>query len=157
MSHGMRAGTGRAGTSLIEAVIAIGLLAGAVVLLAALAALAVHTNARARERTLAALMAAEKLEALVNGVTALTPSPGDSLTTDVSGWVEFLDPEGSASARPERAVFVRRWRVTAVGGDPDLLALGVEVSPCRRRGTSPTCGDPDARVRLTTVRSRTVR
>lgn len=153
----MSAGTGRAGTSLVEAVIAIGLLAGAVVLLASMAALAVRTNSRARERTFAALMAVEKLEALASAAPVLTPSPGDALTTDVPGCVDFLDAAGHASARPERAVFVRRWRVTPVGGDADLLALAVEVAPCRRRGLSPSCGDPDARVRLTTVRSRTVR
>jgi len=153
----MTPSTGRSGTSLIEALIAIGLLAGAVVLLASMAALAARTNARASERTRAAVMALEKLEALASAAPVLTPSPGDALAADVPGCVDFLDASGHPSDRPEQVVFVRRWRVTEVDADPDLLALAVEVSPCRRRGPLPVCGDPDARVRLTTVRSRTVR
>jgi hypothetical protein len=153
----MTAATGRVGTSLIEAVIAIGLLAGAIVLLAGLAALAVRTNARARERTLASLAAVEKLEALASVAPALMPSAADALESDVPGCIEFLDAAGRASERPEQAVFVRRWRVSPVDGDADLLCLAVEVAPCRRRGTSPACGDADGRVRFATVRSRTVR
>lgn len=141
---------GCAGTSLVEAMIAIGLLAGAVVLLASLAALAVQTNARARERTLATLIAVQKIESLAAEPDPAV-SPPDTLAADTPGFVDFVDAAGQAGSRPDGAVFVRRWLVSAVGGSSDLLRLTVEAAPCRRRSPG-TCGDPDARVRLTTVR-----
>jgi len=124
--------------------------------LASLTALAVRTNTRARERTLSALAAVQKIESLTAAVQSLAPSPSDALAADVPGFVEFLDTAGRISESAAGAVFVRRWRVTALGGDADLLVLTVEVAPCRRRLSSPSCGDPDARVRLTTVRARIV-
>jgi Tfp pilus assembly protein PilV len=148
---------GHRGTSLVEAVIAIGLLTGAVLVLASLATLAVQTNARARARTLAALSAAQKLESLAVAAQDLIPSPSDALETDAPGFVDFVDASGRGTSGQPSAVFVRRWRVSALGGDASLLVLTVEAAPCRRRSSSPACGDADARVRLTTVRSRIVR
>ena len=147
---------GAAGTSLIEAVIAIGLLAGGVMVLASLAALAVQTNARARDRTRATLSAVQKLESLAAAVQGLAPSPPDALADDVPGFVDYVDAAGRSTEQAAGAVFVRRWRVTALGGDADLLVLTVEVAPCRRRVSSLSCGETDARVRLTTVRARVV-
>ena len=141
---------GCAGTSLVEAIVAVGLLAGAVVWLASFAALAVRTDARARERTLATLIAVQKIEALAAG-TEPALSPSDTLAADAPGFVDFVDAAGRSGDRPDGAAFVRRWLVSAVDGSSDLLRLTVEAAPCRRRAPA-GCGDPDARVRLTTVR-----
>jgi Tfp pilus assembly protein PilV len=146
---------GCAGTSLIEAMIAIGLLAGAVVLMASLAALAVRTNARARERTLATLLAVQKIESLA-AVSNPAQSSLDTLEADAPGFVDFVDAAGQATARPDGAVFVRRWLVSPVEGSSGLLRLTVEAAPCRRRPPG-ICGDPDTRVRLTTVRRGSAR
>ena len=153
----MRRQDGRAGTSLIEALIAIGVLTGAVMLLASLTALAVRTSTRARERTLAAFLAVQKLESLAAAARDLPLSPPGALVSDVPGCVDFADAFGRRSESAAGAVFVRRWSITAVGGDADLLAITVEAAPCRRRFLAPACGDADARVRLTTVRSRLLR
>jgi hypothetical protein len=145
------------GTSLIEAVIAIGLLTGAVLALASLASLSIRADARARERTLAALLAAQKLESLAVAPQSLPLSPSDSLLTDAPGFVDLLDAAGRKPDEAAGVVFVRRWSVTPFDGDAGLLVLSVDVAPCRRRVSQPGCGDPEARVRLTTVRSRAVR
>ena len=150
----MKRQDGRAGTSLGEAVIAIGLLTGGVMLLASLTALAVRTNTRARERTLATFLAVQKLESLAATARDLPLSSTDVLVSDAPGWVDFADAAGRSTVSAVNAVFVRRWSVTAVGGDTDLLAITVEAAPCRRRPSTPACGDTDSRVRLTTIRSR---
>lgn len=145
---------GRGGTSLIEAVIAIGLLTGAVLLLASLASLAVRADARARERTLAAFLAAQKLESLAVAPQSLPLSPAGTLLEDAPGFADMVDATGRTADQAGGAVFVRRWSVTTLDGDASLLILSVDVAPCRRRSAQGACGDPDARVRLTTVRSR---
>jgi len=146
---------GCAGTSLVEAIIAVGLLAGAVVLLASLAALAVRTDLHARERTLATLIAVQKIESLAAEPDPAV-SPSDTLAADAPGFVDFIDAAGRSGQRPDGAVFVRRWHIATVGGSSDLLRVTVEAAPCRRRVPG-TCGDPDVRVRLTTVRRGSAR
>jgi hypothetical protein len=152
----MTSPSGRGGTSLIEAIIAIGILTGAVLVLASLTSLAVRADARARERTLAAFLAAQKLESLAVAPASLALSPGGTLLEDAPGFYDMLDATGRLTNEAGGAVFVRRWSVTALDGDADLLVLSAEVAPCRPRASQAACGDPDARVRLTTVRSRAV-
>jgi Tfp pilus assembly protein PilV len=150
----MRALRHRDGVSLLEAVVAIGVLAGAVVMLASLASVAVRTNSRARERTLAAVYAMQKLEWLSRS----TPGPAGSLEAVAAGAAEdYLDATGQATARPDAVVFVRRATVTAFDGDTNLLALTVDVAVCRRPEAGEACRGGDPRVRLTTIRSRVVR
>jgi hypothetical protein len=148
---------GSRGTGLIEAVIAIGLLTGAVLLFASLASLSIRADARSRERNLAALLAAQKLESLAVAPQALALSPAGSLFENVPSFVDLVDAAGRSPDEAKGVVFVRRWSVTAFDGDDNLLIVSVDVAPCRRRASQPWCGDPDARVRLTTVRSKAVR
>jgi hypothetical protein len=59
-------------------------------------------------------------------------SPPDTLDRNVPGYVDFLDAAGrwvgSGATKPAAAVFVRRWNVAAVGGDPDTLVLRAVVT-----------------------------
>ena len=141
------------GTTLVEAVVAIALLAGSVVLLAGLSHMAVRSVTMARERTLAAVFAVLKLEALCRDVRGLGTSPGDTLAQDTAGFVEYLDARGNvASAGP--APFVRRWSVSAMTSDATLLAITVDAAACRVAQGTGRCGDTATRVRLLGVRSR---
>lgn len=146
-----------AGTSLVEAVIAIGILVGAVLAMASLASLALRTSVSGRERSVGLALAAQKLDALSPAASTLTPSPEDALIRDAPGFVDWIDAAGRTDSTRVGTVFVRRWRVVDVAGDPSLLAVSVDVAPCRRRRGAGPCGDPDARVRLTTIVSRAVR
>jgi len=110
-----------AGFSLIEAMVATALLAGAVVSLAQLAGIAARRNASSRHATYAAILAAQKLEELrslawgydpagmpvsdlatdtaaspetPDGGTGLRPSPGRALQADTAGWVDYVDRNG---------------------------------------------------------------
>ncbi|MCX6552790.1 MAG: hypothetical protein NTY02_17615 [Acidobacteria bacterium] len=141
------------GTTLVEAIIAIGLLAGVVASLAALSAMAVRTATLSRERTLAAWLCVQKMEQLRSQILPLPVSPADALLRDAPGFVEYLDAAGREDAA-RGAVFVRRWSVRALDRDPDLLVLVVEASPCRVAGHGPACGDATARVRIASVRPR---
>jgi hypothetical protein len=136
--------------------VALGLLASAAVSLAALASVAVRTNALARERTLSALYASQKMEELSRAAATLPVTPADALARDAPGAVEFLDAGGRAATAASGVVFVRRWSVATLAQDANLLAIIVEVSPCRGRVTGSPCQDPSARIRLSTIRSRLV-
>ena len=140
----------------MEAIVAVGLLATAAVALASLSSIAIRANSLARERTLAALYTSQKLEALSHRPAALVPSPSDTLTRDADGFVEHLDGGGRHAAPRDGFLFVRRWQVTALPQDPELVRITVEVTPCRRSGPGGACRDASARVQLSTVRSRLV-
>lgn len=110
-----------AGFSLVETLVAASLLAIALAALAELAALAVRTNATARDATMATTLAQRKLEELRGlawggdalglpasdlttdtaaspetplGGTGLAPSPPDTLTENRGGYVDYLDARG---------------------------------------------------------------
>ena len=59
------------GTTLVEAIVAIGILAGAVVALAGLSSIAIRHAAIARERSTAPVMALQKMEALCRDVSSI--------------------------------------------------------------------------------------
>jgi len=142
------------GTTLLEAVIAIGILAGAVVSLAGLSSMAIRTNTLARERSLATVYSLQKLEELCRDVRRLSTSPGDTLESDSPGFIEYLDRHGHVVGAPAGVVFVRRWFVTEMSADANLLAIQVEVAPCRKAVGANRCGDASARARLASIRSR---
>ena len=130
------------GFTLIETIIAIGILAGAIVSLGQLVAVCTSTNATAQHRTKSAWLAQQKLEQLRSestlGATPLT--------------VEYLDPDGTIVCRGEltcpRAVYVREWSVKPSA--TAASAVFVHVSTRRARDGS---GD----VHLVTVRPRVLR
>jgi hypothetical protein len=141
------------GTTLVEAIIAIGLLAGAVVSMAGLASVAIRTSAIARERSMATLLAVQKMEVLCRDASALAPSAANAWFVDTPGHVEYLDEFGRPLAGA-RGVYVRRWAVAPLPADANLLAITVVVAVCRTRPGSASCGDPVSHARLASVRSR---
>jgi type II secretory pathway pseudopilin PulG len=111
----------QAGFSLIEVVIATGLLAASVAALGQMFGLSISENTSARNGTFAAVLAEQKIEQLrgltwgfdsiglplsdfstdtatrvqmPNGGTGLTPSPSNSLTRNADGYVDYLDQFG---------------------------------------------------------------
>jgi Tfp pilus assembly protein PilV len=89
------------GFSLLEALIAAGILASALLSLAQLIAFAIKTTAAAGTMTDAALLAAQKVEQLRAG-----------------SWDELQSGTDSPAAG-----FTRTWDVTPTGADPDYVAL----------------------------------
>jgi type II secretory pathway pseudopilin PulG len=142
------------GTTLLEAVIAIGLLAGAVASLAGLSSMAIRTNTLARERTLATVYSLQKLEELCRDARRLSTSPGNALESDTPGFIDYLDRHGAVVGATAGVVFVRRWSVIALPADANLLAIQVESAPCRKTPGASRCGDTTADSRLASIRSR---
>jgi type II secretory pathway pseudopilin PulG len=142
------------GTTLVEAIVAIGILAGAVVAMAGLSSLAIRHAALARERSMATILATQKMEALCRDAASAPESPANAWSVDTPGFVEYLDAYGVPVAGPGGNVYVRRWSVTPLPSDPSLLAIQVGVSPCRTPPGAARCGDVMARARLAGVRSR---
>jgi prepilin-type N-terminal cleavage/methylation domain-containing protein len=112
----------QAGFSLLEVVVATALLAGGMVSLAQLFAVATTSNTNARTSTFATVLAEQKMEQLrgltwgfdtiglplsdttsntagavpaPTGGAGLSPSPASSLTTSAAGYVDYLDQFGN--------------------------------------------------------------
>jgi hypothetical protein len=123
---------------------------------ATLFAVAVDSSRRSRGRTSATILAVQKIEQLrgltwgtsaagpvtdstsdlsrdppVQGGTGLGASPAGSLVANVAGCVDYLDETGrwvgTGAVPPRRAVWIRRWNVSAVPANPDALILQVRV------------------------------
>ena len=114
------------GFSLIETVLAIGLLTAALVTLAQLVAAGGYTTAAARYRTLAAILAQQKIEWLRGEATL-----GDTIAS-----VEYLDESGLPvcdDLRPcAAAVFTARWSIGPVASVPGAILIQVVVSHAHR-------------------------
>jgi len=143
------------GTTLVEAIVAIGILAGAVVALAGLASVATRISAMARERSLATVLALQKLEALSRDVSALATSHASAWAADTPGFVEFLDARGNIVGGRGGGAYVRRWSVAPLASDANLLAIQVLVAACRTPPGAAHCGEATSRARLAVIRSRT--
>jgi type II secretory pathway pseudopilin PulG len=110
------------GFSLLETVIATGLLAGAITALVQMFAISVANNISARSGSYATVLAGQKLEQLrgltwafdtfglpaadlttdtaapidtPSGGTGLSPSPGGTLTANIAGYVDYVDQFGN--------------------------------------------------------------
>jgi Tfp pilus assembly protein PilV len=143
------------GTTLVEAIIAVGILAGAVVALAGLASVATRNSAMARERSMATVLALQRMEALCRDVSSAPASSANAWAVDTTGNLEYLDAHGNIVGSRSGSVYVRRWSVAPLSSDADLLAIQVDVSPCRARSGATNCGDAMSHARLASVRSRT--
>lgn len=143
------------GFSLIEAVIAAGVLAVALVGLAQLIVISTHVTIAAGALTTSTVMAEQKMEQLRTVAwdhPALEPSPPGTLHEDTHGYVEYLDAEGrvlAESGPPASTVFVRRWSITRVSDASRAIEVIV-----RRHGLKPSLDDRMGECRLTSVRSR---
>jgi hypothetical protein len=118
-----RYGGGECGSSLLEAIIASGLMAGALAALGQMFAISVANNRSARAASYATVLAQQKMEQLrgltwgfetlglpisdttsntaasvetPTGGTGLSPSPAGTLTSNTDGWVDYVDQSGNA-------------------------------------------------------------
>jgi type II secretory pathway pseudopilin PulG len=155
------------GFSLMETVIATFLLATGVLATAQMFILATKGNSAAQRSTYTATLAQEKMEQLKgltwgfdnvglpvqdyttniavqpptdNGV-GLTPSPDNALSANVSGYVDYLDRDGSSlgggPTPPNGTVYVRRWSVEPLPTNPNnTLVLQVLAFPYAAREDS---------------------
>jgi prepilin-type N-terminal cleavage/methylation domain-containing protein len=93
------------------------------------------------------------------GGRGLTPSPAGALTTNVDGYCDFVDASGTVlgggTAPPANTVFIRRWSIDPLPGDPtNALVLQVLVTRNRSRGANAAARLPEE-ARLVSVRTRT--
>src|SRR3954467_3971670 len=155
------------GFSLIEAVVAVSLLPTGVSAAAQLALASARANASAQRAGVVQQAAREKLEQLralawtsdaglvpvsdwASELTTTPPqpagglglgiSPGDTLSSNVQGYCDFLDANGmwlaGGTRAPAGAAFVRRWSVQTVDSLADTLALNVIVVPVGVRSSA---------------------
>lgn len=69
------------------------------------------------------------------GGLGVSVSPGDTLSSSVTGYVDYLDaggaPIAASGSPPQGAQWQRRWSIQLVAGQPDTLLLQVLVAPVR--------------------------
>ena len=162
---------GEDGISLIEVMVATGILIVALVSLAQLLTTAIRDNLTARHATYATILAGQKIEELralawsADGEgfalsdPALSRSPSGALTSNTAGFVDYLDQFGHLVAGggnpPEDAVYTRRWAIEPSPDNPDdtiVIQVVVTRNPLRAQ-----VGRQPDEAHLVTVRTRRVR
>lgn len=151
------------GFTLLETIVATGVLVTALAGVAHLFILSTHLTRQANTAGAALVAAQDKIETLVAApfdydssgaaVTdpALQPSPASSLDEDVDPFVDWIDRSGAPSESSDGAVFVRRWRVTSISdGAPESVAIEVCVFRLPAEAVPGTSADAC----LSTVRTR---
>ena len=147
-----RFGDAENGFSLIEVLVAIGIIVVLVTSLSQLFAMATMSNVGARARTAATHLATAKLEEL--RALAFGVDPGGSLEQSLAGYSDYLDLSGQGTDLA-RAAFIRRWSIQPLSTDAaNGLVLSVVVLP--RRAMQQRTTGPDV-VRLVTARTRKAR
>jgi prepilin-type N-terminal cleavage/methylation domain-containing protein len=112
------------GFTLIESLVAMGLVVAIALGSAQLFTLAIARNLAAREQLAMTLLASTKVNDLAAAAAAgtIALSPSDSLDRTASGW--------SATAIQAGRAYVTRWRVATVAGfDDDVVAIAVRIAP----------------------------
>lgn len=164
-------------------------MAAALASLGQMFAISISNNITARTGTYATVLAEQKMEQLrgltwgfdilglpisdsstntalpvesATGGTGLAPSPANSLTSNVDGYVDYIDQFGNilgggATVRP-KTVFIRRWSVEPLPVNPNnTLILQVLVTQRLDRGVADTAGSVQRlrdEARLMTVKTR---
>ena len=151
------------GFTLIETLIATGLIVTAVAGLAQLFALSVRFTRDSGQFGVALVAAQDKLESLRalrftygSGGQPLTDanlqaSPSDALTTDVPGYADWLDERGAAIGPGEGPAYVRRWRISEIADD-DPAAIAIDVCVFRLPGANTQPAHADACLATARVR-----
>jgi hypothetical protein len=158
-----------AGFSLAEVIVASALLVTTLVALAELLAAAARSNTSSLHTAFSTVLAQQKLEQLrtlawevdsvgssisdlttdttlppdrppSTGGTGLTPSPGNSLVANLSGYVDYLDAMGRSLGTGDfpqpGTAYIRRWSIEPLPAVPDDgLVLQVRVSHHSIRGS----------------------
>ena len=168
-----------AGATLIEVLVATAVLVSGVLSIAQLFLLSASTNVSARHITIAATLAAQKVEQLrglmwgydvegtpvsdvstdtsvipeaVAGGTGLRPSPADALERNTGGYVDHLDSYGRIVGNrfiPPTAVYTRRWSIEPLPDEADTLVIRVAVYR-RERSERPSTAEAE----MVNVRTR---
>lgn len=151
------------GFTLVETLIATGLLVTAIAGLAQLFALSVRFTRDSVQSGVALAGAQDKLEAFQalrfgydedgESVTdaRLNGTPAASLSGDVEGCVDWLDASGAVLPDARGSEYVRRWRITTIAADePEAIAIDVCVFSIRAASRDPHHADAC----LATVRVR---
>jgi type II secretory pathway pseudopilin PulG len=151
------------GFTLLETLIATGLIVTAVAGLAQLFALSVRFTRDAGQFGVALVAAQDKLESLRSLAfgygeggepmtdPSLRASPANTLTADVDRYVDWLDERGIVVGCAASAAYARRWRVSAIAvDDPDAIAIDV----CVYRVPGVNTGPAHADACLATIRVR---
>jgi type II secretory pathway pseudopilin PulG len=128
------------GFTLVETIIATGLLVTAIAGLAHLFTLSIRFTRDSGQFGVALAAAQDQLEALralrfaydeageIATDPRLTASPATSLSDDLAGYVDWLDASGAVLPGADGAEYVRRWRITAMATDePEAIAIDVCV------------------------------
>jgi prepilin-type N-terminal cleavage/methylation domain-containing protein len=108
------------GFSLVEVLVAIAIVAVGVASLAQLLVAATGTARAARVRSIALLIAQQKLEELQGAPVLSDPSPAQAIFTDTPPYVDRLATRSG--------VYTRRWSIDAIPGT-DAFVLQVFVVP----------------------------
>jgi len=139
---------GERGFSLVEALVALALLNGALLSASALFAFSARANAEAQRITMATILARDQIERLLaSGPLAL--SPPDALTRSYRDFADVVDRSGQSvgdgDEMPAAAVYVRRWSIRPSGANPDdplviqvlvgARTIAAAVDPLRSLGT----------------------
>jgi len=140
------------GSSLVEALIAVLVLTTGVLAMVRVCSMSIASNTEARRRTVATMLAQQKLEQLRTLDSLAAAATGGSLVQDDPGFVDHIDASGAiVSAAP--SVYTRRWSIEPLSsGSPDSLVLQVRVLT---RGTI----DPNtlvSRSHVATVRTKVI-
>jgi len=150
--------SGQAGCSLLEAIVAIGLMAGALASLGQMVAISVAINRSARDRSDATVLAQQKMEQLLVesrlGGTGWRPSPGGSLTSNIDGWFDYVDRSGQSLGGSEAlgSVYIRRWAIEPLPSSPtDTLAVHVLVATRLALRQAASTARPRDQVRLSSI------
>ena len=125
------------GFTLVETLIATGILVTAIAGLAQLFALSLRFTRESAQSGAALVAAQDKLESLRalrfgyddNGAALtdprLQPSPPTSLSENVTAYVDWLDDAGNVVSEAG-ASYARRWRITEIAAD-DPAAIAIDV------------------------------
>jgi type II secretory pathway pseudopilin PulG len=157
-----------AGFSLVETIVAMAILATSLIAMAQLFAVATKNNVNARATTSTTILGNQKLEQLrslswgfdplglpvsdfgsdtttlppsATGGTGLSPSPGNTLSENVPGYVDYIDRLGQAlgtgAAPPDGTAYVRRWSIEPLPTNPNnTLIIQVMVFETGKRAAS---------------------
>lgn len=172
------------GVALAEVLVASGVLVVVAAGVAQVIVQSVRAGFSARAATMGAVLTAQKIEQLrslswrvtadgvpvsdfttdlstaagSDGGPGLGASPPGTLDENMPPYVDYLDAMGNwaghGAAPPSSAVYVRRWSVRPLAGDPDILVLQALVTTALAPGDRGA--DASAiRSRVVTLRSRT--
>jgi Tfp pilus assembly protein PilV len=125
-----RSFTSCSGTSLAETLIAIAILAFALLALAQLFIISGAVLRRANDLSMAAILAAQKLEELRTTASGAADATSDG--------VEFVDAAGIVHPVADVAgvpAYTRRWSVRSLPADAAVRIVQVRVTPGRHDGT----------------------